>query len=113
MFEGSITAAGSGTHVSRFDGRLDSVSTGLFYFTEAEKFVEDWGEGLQREIINIMLQRLKQFPYNTCGIQLSYDTEARETLMRLEVTGETDHYVFPVIFHGTWIQALIAASQFQ
>ena len=114
-FHGRITTYVYNRWVKKLSGTLDSDGNGTFYFPESEKYVKSMDAGMQKQMVTIMTERLKNYPYQICHIDLDYDRLAKTTSFTFGFYSDYDNssYIFPVVIHMSWLDALKLLRQFQ
>ena len=121
-FSGAATESGRNQTILLLDGTLRSVSTGSFFFAAAaqhlDKILQD---SLQQKGIHIAVESAREYCYDACTIRLGYDATNKQTLAQFDFSGQTERYTVPVaytfshpiVFEGTWIEAIELLKKFQ
>jgi hypothetical protein len=114
-FHGRISTYIFSRWVKKLNGTLDSDGKGIFYFPESEKYVKSMDAGMQKQMVTIMTERLKKYPYQVCHIDLDYDRLEKTTYITFGFYSDYDNssYLFPVAIHMSWLDALKLMKQFQ
>ena len=113
LFAGQVRVAGFGTRVNRFDGTIHSQHGGILYFPESTYYVSSMADSLQKQIIDIMIDRLREYGFQTSRIGLQYDKDTALTVFSFQFMGAVDNYTFDIPYHGTWYDALRLALSFK
>jgi len=108
-FSGYIETMVFGKSVKKLAGKFQSDHPGILYFPEAEKYIAGMRESMQKQIFDLMVERLKIYPYNFSVISLKYDLTRRNTEIDFRFSG-TDEYKFSVIYNRSWIDAIKLAQ---
>lgn len=111
-FSGFIKTAVFGKSVKLLDGKLQSDNPGVFYFPEAEKYIAGMRDSMQKQVFDIMVERLKIYPYNFSVISLKYDLQKKITEVEFRFSG-IDEYKFNVFYNNSWINAVKLAALFK
>ncbi len=113
VFAGQLLVAGFGARVSTFDGMIRSQHGGILYFPESTYYVNSMADSLQKQIIDIMIDRLREYGFQTSRIGLHYDKDKALTVFSFQFMGAVDNYTFDLPYHGTWYDALRLALSFK
>ena len=108
-FSGKIYTSVFGNSVKKLDGKLCSNNPGTLYFPEAEKYIAGMQDSMQKQIFDIMVERLKIYPYDLSVISLKYDLTNRTTEMNFKFAG-IDNYKFQLFYNGSWLDAINLAK---
>jgi len=109
IFSGCVKTSVFGSSVKLLDGKLQSDRPGILYFPEAEKYISGMQESMQKQIFDIMVERLKMYPYSFSIISLKYDLKNKTTEIDFEFSG-TDQYKFKLFYDKSWIDAIKLAK---
>ena len=104
-FSGWVSTMVFGKSVMKLDGKLWSDNPGILYFPEAEKYIAGMKESMQKQIFDIMVERLKVYPYDVSVIYLKYDLSKKMTEVDFQVKG-IDVYKFKLFYNRSWIDAI-------
>ncbi len=111
-FSGSLKTVIDDGNVESLVGKLYSDGKGKLFFSEAEKYVGTMDEGMNKELIMIMVDQLKNYDYINCDVDFSYIPKEKSTIVVFDFDGEISNYKFPIYYHATWIDALKFISKF-
>jgi hypothetical protein len=109
-FSGCVKTMVFGKSVKSLDGELQSDNPGVLYFPEAEKYIAGMQESMQKQIFDMMVERLKIYPYKFSIISLKYDLSKKNTEINFEFSG-ADEYKFNLIYNRSWIDAINLAKK--
>jgi len=116
-FSGRMRLAGFGPRVSHFDGELLSGGGGVFFFPDAAAYLLPGKKAttMHDKIIELNIDRLRQYDYRSTHVGLSYDPETITTIMRFNFDGRTqgDTVKFELHHHGTWLDAFNLGQMFR
>jgi|GEM_PF-5257046 len=116
-FSGRMRLAGFGPRVSHFDGELLSGGGGVFFFPDAAAYLLPGKKAttMQDKIIELNIDRLRQYDYRSTHLGLSYDPETITTIIRFNFMGRTqgDTVKFELHHHGTWLDAFNLGQMFR
>ncbi|MCX7846550.1 MAG: hypothetical protein N2595_00740, partial [bacterium] len=120
-FSGRVRVAGFGPRVSRFEGELHSSGGGVLFFPDAAVYLSGAGSGkggkagLQQRIIEMNVERLREYSYRSTEVVFSYDPETNMTILRFRFDGERDgdRVRFEIQYNGTWLDALRLGQLFK
>ena len=104
-FNGCIKTMVFGLSVKSLNGKLQSDNPGILYFPEAERYIEGMQESMQKQVFDMMVERLKVYPYNFSIISLKYDLNRRTTEIDFKFSG-ADEYKFTLFYNQSWIDAI-------
>ena len=104
-FNGFINTMVFGLSVKSLDGKLQSENPGILYFPEAEKYIEGMQESMQKQVFDMMVERLKVYPYNFSIVSLKYILARKTTEIDFIFSG-ADEYKFTLIYNQSWIDAI-------
>jgi len=111
-FSGFIKTVINDGNIESLTGKLQSDGSGKLYFSEAEKYIGAMQEGMNKELIMIMVKQLKNYDYLNCEVDFSYILKEKSTLIVFDFDGEISDYRFPIYYHATWLDALKLISNF-
>ncbi len=111
-FSGTLKTVVDNGNVESLVGKLYSDSKGKLFFSDAEKYVGTMQEGMNKELIKIMIDQLKNYDYESCEVIFSYIPKEKSTIITFDFDGEVSDYKFPIYYHATWIDALKFISAF-
>lgn len=119
-YAGFIESASFGDTVLELDGELRAVGGGILFLPDAENYISldaaigqrDISEQVRAFLIETKLQQLKEYHFEDSTVFLSYNRANRTTHIALGFYA-VDSLVFPVTFHGTWLDALNLTHLFQ
>ncbi len=109
-FSGCLRTMVFGKSVKSLDGELKSDNPGVLYFPEAEKYIAGMQESMQKQIFDMMVERLRIYPYKFSIISLKYDLSKKNTEINFEFSG-ADEYKFNLIYNRSWIDAIRLAKK--
>ncbi len=104
-FSGCVKTSVFGKSVKFLDGKLQSDNSGTLYFPEAQKYMTGMQESMQKQIFDMMVDRLKVYPYDSSCISLKYDLRKRTTEINFKFSG-LDEYKFSLFYNRSWIDAI-------
>jgi len=104
-FNGCINTMVFGLSVKSLNGKLQSDNPGILYFPEAEKYIEGMEESMQKQVFDMMVERLKVYPYNYSIVSLKYDLNRKTTEIDFKFSG-ADEYKFTLFYNQSWIDAI-------
>jgi len=110
-FSGSLKTVLDDGNVESLVGKLYSDGKGKLFFSEAEKYVGTMDEGMNKELIMIMVDQLKNYDYINCDVDFSYIPKDKNTIVVFDFDGEISNYKFPIYYHATWMDALKFISE--
>ena len=105
-FSGVLKSVIDDGNVESLVGKLYSDGTGKLFFSEAEKYVGTMDEGMNKQLIKIMVAQLKNYNYINCDVDFSYIPKEKSTVVVFDFDGEISNYKFPIYYHATWMDAL-------
>ena len=108
-FSGCVKTSVFGKSVKFLDGKLQSDNSGTLYFPEAQKYMTGMQESMQKQIFDMMVDRLKVYPYDSSCISLKYDLRKRMTEINFKFSG-VDEYKFSLFYNRSWIDAIELAG---
>jgi hypothetical protein len=112
VYAGRVLIAGYGARVDRLDGTLRSQRGGTLYFPEATMYVGGTSNEFQKQVFDLMFDRLRAYGFSTSQISLRYDKTNALTVVAFSFA-DPDHYTFEIPYHGTWLDALRLAMAFK
>jgi len=113
IFAGRLSVAGFGARVTTFDGTIHSQRGGILYFPESTHYISSMDDSLQKQFMDIMIDRLREYGFQTSRIGLHYDKAKALTVFSFQFMGAVDNYTFDIPYHGTWYDALRLALSFK
>ena len=105
-FSGNLKTVIDDGNVESLVGKLYSDANGKLFFSEAEKYVGTMEEGMNKELIMIMVDQLKNYDYINCDVDFSYIPKEKSTIVVFDFDGDISDYKFPIYYHATWMDAL-------
>jgi len=108
-FSGCVKTSVFGKSVKLLDGKLQSDNPGTLYFPEVEKYIAGMQESMQKQVFDMMVERLRAYPYDFSVISLKYDLRKRTTEVDFKFSG-VDEYKFSLFYNRSWIDAIKLAK---
>ena len=106
IFNGELATSVFHTWVKTLHGSLSSAGSGTFYFPESKKYVGGMQAGMDKQLVTIMTDRLKDYPYDDCRVSFDFDNSSHVTTITFKFKSAYDSYEFPIMLHMSWINAL-------
>jgi len=104
-FNGAMSASGFGRRVISLSGSLES-SGGTLFLPESGKYVAAMNAGMQKQLADIKTRQLQQYEFRKSIVSFHYAPQDTTTVVRLEFNGKLDTCTFPIVYDGSWIDAI-------
>ncbi|MBO7543924.1 YdbH domain-containing protein [bacterium] len=113
QLNGELHTAIFGKYVKALNGKFYASDKGTFTLGKAESYLQGMEEGYSKDLVGILAERLKKYPYKKASVELGYENKVTKVTIDLEGANDNSHIKLPISIHSSWLELLDLAKQFK